>query len=616
MENSLKAHKQIDTANEKLWLRRFDNLETAEKDFLSALFKAETAGYARGTAYASLNLAFLCFLNSKTDLALDYLNRSMTWLRENHTEKGYVRAILLEGNISDSYGDYEKTLSLWLEALKIARKIKARESEGESCSQLGLVYFRLSEYRKAIEYLESGLMIREELGDENGVASSLNRIGMVLRQTKRYEEALEYYFRSLEIRKKNRQHSAIPWTMLGIANTYEDSGDTENALEYYSRGMVSSDGRCRLQCMLGAGRIYSETGRYEVAEELLSSSLKTAQELKTQNLIADAYSALSQHYENKGNDSLALKYFKLFQKTRENYLSEEAQSSLRNIEVAHAIEKSEQEKEIFRLKNIELKKAFDIIEEKNNDITASISYARRIQNAILPRISEIKGLSRHIFILYLPKDIISGDFYWFSEAGGKIIIVAGDCTGHGVPGALMSMLGISFLEEIVNKQRITSPGIILDELSREIRTALRQKGDFSDTKDGMDMSICLIDKSSRTIRYSGANNNLFVISGGELTEYKADRMAAGYNEASDRIFSETEIPVKTGDMLYMFSDGFADQFGGPGNKKYKNSRLRETLLGIHALPPGKQKIYLEKEFQNWKGEYTQVDDVLLMGYKV
>lgn len=616
MDISLKVHKQIDSANEKLWLRRFDNLDAAEKDFLAALSKAETAEYTRGTAYASMNLASLYFLNSKTDLALDYLNRSMPWLKENHKEKGYIRAILLEGNISDSYGDYEKTLSLWLEALKIARKINDKESEGESCSQLGLVYFRLSEYRKAIEYLESGLAIREELRDENGVASSLNRIGMVLRQTGRYEEALKYYLRSLEIRKKNRQHSAIPWTMLGIANTYEDSGDTCGALEYYAQGIKSSDGRCRLQCMLGAGRIYSETGRHEVAEEMLTSSLNIAQELKTQNLIADAYSALSKHYENKGNDSLALKYFKLFQKIREIYLSEEAQSCLRNIEVAHAIDKSEQEKEIFRLKNIELKKAFDIIEEKNNDITSSISYARRIQNAMLPRISEMKGLSRHIFILYLPKDIISGDFYWFSEAGGKIILVAGDCTGHGVPGALMSMLGISFLEEIVNKQHITSPGIILDELSMQIRSALRQKGDYSDTKDGMDISICDIDKSSQTIRYSGANNNLFVISGGELNEYKADRMAAGYNEEVDRTFTETEIPVKVGDMIYMFSDGYSDQFGGPGNKKYKNFRLKETLLGIQNLTLGKQKIHLEKEFHNWRGENTQVDDVLIIGYKV
>jgi tetratricopeptide (TPR) repeat protein len=485
MNDGLKLRKAIDSTNEKLWKKRFDSISSVENACLDSLSKAEMAGYPEGTAYASLNLAAIYFLNSRTEDALEKLKVALSLFKERKQDKGYARAILLRGNIYESYGDYEKTLSLWLEALKVSRENGDNESEAEACNQLGLVYFRLSDYKKSVDYLEKALKMREELNDINGLASTLNRTGMVLRQTKKYSESLEYYFRSLEIRKRNRQKSAIPWTLLGIATTYEDSGEYEKARQYYKEGMNNSDTRCLLQCMMGVGRLYSRDRDFELAEELLSKALKMAKSLRTLYLIADAYASLAAHFEMKGEAFQALENYKLFRETRESLLSEESQSRLRTIEISHAVEKSEQEKEIFRLRNVELRKAYDIIEEKNRDITSSISYAGRIQTALLPRVSEIKGLSPHIFILYLPKDIISGDFYWFTESDGSLILAAGDCTGHGVPGALMSMLGISFLEEIVNKQGIKRPGKILDHLSLEIRKALRQKGDFTDSKDGM-----------------------------------------------------------------------------------------------------------------------------------
>lgn len=606
----------IDRTNEKIWSARFGNFESTQKLSVQNLKKAEAAQYQKGIAYAKLNLASMNFLNSRNDAALEYLKSSLLWFKENTHEQGYVRAILLEGNVFESFGDYERTLSLWLEAYKISKETHDTESEAEACSQLGLVYSRLGNYRKALDYFNTGLSIREERNDENAVASSLNRIGMVHRQMKKYDESLEFYLRSLEIRKKNRQLSAIPWTLLGIATTYEDSGKTAEALDYFLQGSSGGDPRCMLQCMTGAGRIYSLKGENKLAEKMLKESLGFAIELKASALIADTYSALAKHYESIGKDSLALRNFKLFQKTRESLLNEESQSRLRNIEVSHAIEKSEQEKEIFRLRNVELKEAYTIIEEKNKDITASISYARRIQNAILPKISDFQGLSGKVFILYLPKDIVSGDFYWFTELNGKFIIAAGDCTGHGVPGALMSMLGISFLEEIVNKREILSPGAILDELSNEVKRALHQKGDNSEAKDGMDISLCVIDIKNNSIRFSAANNNLYLVRENQLTEYKADRMGIGFNDADLKKFSEQEIIPNPNDILYLYSDGYADQFGGPNNKKFKYATLKDTLIRIHKLPLKEQKSILENEFLSWKGEYPQVDDVLIVGYKV
>ena len=507
-------------------------------------------------------------------------------------------------------------MNFWLEALKISGEIKDIESEGEACSQLGLIYTRLSNFPKALEFFNKGLKIREDLNDENAVASSLNRIGMVLRQTRKYDESLGYYFRSLGIRRRNKQESAIPWTLLGIANTYEDMKKYPEAADHYEQGMKGTDKRCRLQCMMGAGRVYSKLGDAEKAEERLEESLSMATELKSHVLIADAYYALATHYEHIKKPNKALNYIKRYMKAKEAYQSAEVQTRLSNIEVAHAIERSEQEKEIFRLKNVDLKEAYDIIEEKNHDITASINYASRIQRAILPSFKEIQGLDENIFVLYLPKDIVSGDFYWFSTVGDKLIIIAADCTGHGVPGALMSMLGISFLEEIINTNKITDPGLILDNLSREVVRALRQKGSFTDTKDGMDISICVVDKNANKLQFAGAYNNLYLVRKGVLNEYTADKLPIGYNEDPDKKFTTQLIDTQPEDLIYMYSDGYADQFGGANHKKFKYTTLKEKIIEIQNLPLREQRNRLERTFLEWKGKEDQTDDVMVIGYRL
>jgi serine phosphatase RsbU (regulator of sigma subunit) len=289
---------------------------------------------------------------------------------------------------------------------------------------------------------------------------------------------------------------------------------------------------------------------------------------------------------------------------------------LSNIEVSYAIERSEKEKEIYRLRHVELRKAYDVIEEKNRDITSCINYASRIQNAMLPRQQEVRGLSGRSFILYIPKDIVSGDFFWFTSLDGKIIIAAGDCTGHGVPGALMSMLGISFLEEIVNSRKIINPGNILDELRAKVRKALHQRGQGEEAKDGMDLSLCVLDKKTRIILYSGAYNNLYHISDHHLTEYNADRMPIGIHDTSDKNFSFNQIQAKCGDLIYMFSDGYADQFGGRDQKKFKYTAFRNLLLEIHDQPLSTQKRRLESEFYKWKGNNPQTDDVTVIGIRI
>jgi serine phosphatase RsbU (regulator of sigma subunit) len=606
---------KIDEVNLRLWNSRYALSRSGEKEIASNLSSAENIRYEKGIAYAKLNMAAANFFQSKSEVALRYLAEASQWFMNNKNETGYPRAILLKGNIFESFGDYEKTLLLWLEAYKVSKELSDIESEGESCSQLGLIYSRLNDFGKALEYLNKGLKIREELEDQNAVASSLNRIGMVLRQTNKHTESLEYYFRSLKIRKENRQISAIPWTLLGIANTYEDMKMYPESLDYYEQAMSGSDKRCALQALLGSGRVCDQTGEFIKSEARLTESLRMAKELNSQVLLAEVHSALANHYELSHQPVKALRSFKQFLKEKDSYQSSETRSRLSNIEVAHAIEKSEQEKEIFRLRHVELKQAFDIIEEKNKDITDSINYASRIQRALLPEQKEIKGLNNRCFIFYLPKDIVSGDFYWFTKTDGKLVVAVGDCTGHGVPGALMSMLGLSFLEEIVNKREILDSSTILSELRKEIERALHQSGGDG-TKDGMDISLCIVDEKTKTLQYSGAYNDLYLIRNDELIEYRADHMPIGVYERSNEDFTRHDIATLPGDIIYMYSDGFADQFGGPNGKKYKYVTLKTFLLKIHDLPVSKQEKELEREFENWKGTNSQVDDVLVLGLKL
>jgi serine phosphatase RsbU (regulator of sigma subunit)/tetratricopeptide (TPR) repeat protein len=266
--------------------------------------------------------------------------------------------------------------------------------------------------------------------------------------------------------------------------------------------------------------------------------------------------------------------------------------------------------------NEEVLKQKDIIEQKNQSITDSIQYASRIQNAVLPPIGFLSEWGLQNFILYKPKDIVSGDFYWGVKKNGKIILAAGDCTGHGVPGAFMSMLGHAFLDEIINTREINDAATILNILRDEIINTLRQKGTTGEARDGMDISLVIIDRKAGRMDYAGANNPLYLIRNGQMIRLQADRMPIGIHFISFTPFVNQVIEVKKDDYIYLFSDGYADQFGGPRGKKFMYKPFQDLLLRNHMKSMELQKEILENTFEKWKGEREQVDDVMVIGIKV
>jgi len=268
-------------------------------------------------------------------------------------------------------------------------------------------------------------------------------------------------------------------------------------------------------------------------------------------------------------------------------------------------------------RTLRIEKQKEEIEEQKKHIMDSIYYARRIQNAILPAFSQIEKHLKNYFILYLPKDIVSGDFYWMNECDGLFMMAAVDCTGHGVPGAFMSIVGNNQLNYAVNVKKARKAGTILDELNQGVISTLNENKNDSSIKDGMDMALCVFDFKAKKVEFAGANNPLILIRDNTVIKYKGDRFPIGAFEGNaQQLFRNTEIDLVEGDCLYLSSDGYADQFGGPDNKKFMFRRYEELLLEVHSLSLEKQKEILYNRFSEWRGKNDQVDDILVIGIKV
>ena len=256
------------------------------------------------------------------------------------------------------------------------------------------------------------------------------------------------------------------------------------------------------------------------------------------------------------------------------------------------------------------------LEELYKDVTDSIRYAKRLQDSILPPKRYIENLFPSSFVLFKPKDIVSGDFYWMNKIGSKHIFASVDCTGHGVPGAFMSLVGANGLNAAVKEHRLQSPGKILDDLNNYASESLYKQGDENAVRDGMDIAICSIDYKKMLLEYAGAYNPLYLVRNNEIVITKGDKFAIGSFNPYTKSFVTHKIPLMQGDIIYVFSDGYADQFGGLKGKKYMYKQFRETLLSIKDLSMEDQKLALDQKIETWKGSFEQVDDILIIGVQI
>ncbi len=299
-------------------------------------------------------------------------------------------------------------------------------------------------------------------------------------------------------------------------------------------------------------------------------------------------------------------YYELEEKVKERTLKIEKQK-----------EELASQRDALAEKNAQLNEAYLEIEEQKKHIMDSIYYARRIQTAILPSFSLLDSKLKTYFIFYLPKDIVSGDFYWMTDVDGLVMLAAVDCTGHGVPGAFMSIVGYNQLHNAVSVKKARKASDILNELNQGVINTLNENTSATSIKDGMDMTLCVFDFKKNKLDFAGANNPIILIRDNEPVKYKGDRFPIGaYVDDRPQTFTNNEIELKKGDMIYLFSDGYADQFGGPEGKKFFTRRFEELLFQIHAKPLEEQKEMLKTTLYDWMGNNGQVDDILVIGVKI
>jgi sigma-B regulation protein RsbU (phosphoserine phosphatase) len=329
---------------------------------------------------------------------------------------------------------------------------------------------------------------------------------------------------------------------------------------------------------------------------------------------------LRERAEVTGNNEitkLSEKFNMMIAQLESYYYELEAKVKERTLKIEKQKEEISQQRDSLAEKNTQLNEAYLEIEEQKKHIMDSIYYARRIQTAILPSFTLLDAKLKNYFIFYLPKDIVSGDFYWMTEADGLVMIAAVDCTGHGVPGAFMSIVGYNQLHNAVNVKLARKASEILNELNTGVINTLNENVNDSSIKDGMDMTLCVFDFPKKKVEFAGANNPIILIRDNIPVKYKGDRFPIGaFVENQKQLFTNNEIDIEKDDMIYLFSDGYADQFGGPENKKFFTRRFEELLLEIHNKPLEEQKDLLKTTLYDWMGSNGQVDDILVIGIKI
>ncbi len=615
-----KGYKEIDALINRAWELRYENPEYTEITGQSVAKQSNKSGDQLGLVYGKLLQGVGRYLHTFDEQVASLLLDAKEQLENLQGEKtGWSVCYNFLAMVFESSGDYGTAFEHANKAVQYAREASFSEGEGDALVTIGQIHSRLCDFRQAMDSYRASLEIRTALGNNKAMASSLNLIARACTLTGEFDQAESYYQQSLALRKKINDVKGLPWTYLGIASLEEERGSYPEAIRAYHESIKANqeigEKRSSLQCLIGLGRIHTRLGKFFKAEEYLAEAMEIADAMNVKPLLSDVHRSLGSLYEATGDLKNALHHYKEFQRIDNEVNSTETQSKLRNQQIIFATQQSRKEAEIFQLRNVELKQAYDNLEEKNNEITDSIRYAQKLQAAVLPLNQTMDEILGDYFLLYLPKDIVSGDFYWAAEKNGMRIFTAADCTGHGIPGAFMSMLGISFLNEIVSRMRNIDAGRILDQLREKVISSLHQSGEEGTAKDGMDMALCVYDDKENKLQFAGAFNSLYLFRDGELTEYKADRMPVSVHQKAGNPFTTQDIKIYEKDIIYLFSDGFADQFGGEQGKKYMYRRFREFISSINHLGMKEQKQLLEKEFMDWKRDYPQVDDVIVLGVK-
>ena len=628
------------------------NHKGAIESYLKALELFQEINNMSSISTCYNNIGEVYYFQGEYDKAMEYYYLALGIAEELGDKRKMGKTYNNIGIIHQNQGTFDKSIEFTEKALNLYDEIDYKNGVAICHINIGIIYHKHDSLNIALEHYEKALDIFIELKSKEGISNCYNNIGEIYRAKGIYDRSIEYALKAMEL--------------------YEEIGSKE--------GIASSCANIAfLNINLADSTAASETQRINFLYKAVDYGIKSiviADEIHSLYIKSEVALALKEAYQRLGNYEKAVESAEIIIASKDSLFREEKTNAILEIETKYETEKKEQQLEIQESQiiakdatikqqkiyrnalgtgflaviliivvivyaysqkrkankkiveqneeileaNEELVVLNEAMSKKNIEILDSISYAERIQTAMLPPETYITELLNENFILYKPRDIVSGDFYWIKQVNQYIVVVAADCTGHGVPGAFMSMLGISYLTEIIQRREITQANQVLNELRKQIKYSLRQHGERDESKDGIDMALCVLDLKNNMMQYSGADNPLYMIRDvegePELKEYKADRMPLGYYHGKDRPFTNHEIDLEQGDTFYLFSDGFVDQKGGKDNKRYMSKGFKSLLKEIQDQSMQDQKGILDKTLADWMGSNSQTDDILIIGIRV
>ncbi|HWY11832.1 MAG TPA: tetratricopeptide repeat protein [Bacteroidia bacterium] len=564
--------------------------------------------------------------------------------------------------LSEKYieeANYEKAFYYASEAQQLARSIKYQDGLAKSYKNTGTIYFYEADLENSIEDLLEALRIFKEIKNQNGIAETYLTLGSAYIDGPDYSKSLNYFSMGLEIYKQLENKKGIAKSLQDLGVVYINKQDFKAASDYLFKALnmcreINNNKGVSL-ALINIAYINVTQKRYPKALEYLKQALEEASGSK--ELIITIYASMSNLYEKQRDFEKAMKYYKLSESINDSVKNQKTIKEIYEMQAKHESEKNEKEMQMLRqldvIKNLDLKKnritiyftitAFilaallsivlynrfrikrksnelltsqkKVIEDKNKSILDSIHYAERIQRSFIAT-KEILDENLHdYFVFFKAKDVVSGDFYWASKlSNGNFALATADSTGHGVPGAIMSLLNITSLEKAI--ENTNQPSEILNETRKTIIMRLKKDGSAEGGKDGMDASLTVYDFKNKKLSIAAANNPVWIIRGTKLIDIKADKMPVGKHDKDNVSFTQQEVELQTGDVVYTLTDGFPDQFGGEKGKKFMYKQLKELLISIALLPMQEQKEILKTSLNNWKGDLEQVDDICLIGVRI
>jgi serine phosphatase RsbU (regulator of sigma subunit) len=620
--------------------------------YLKALRIFETLGNKMKAAIVNVNIANIYTVENKSKEALQYYQNGLETFLQIGNLPNIGKCYLNIASIHYYRKQYDIALEYSLKAKDIFEKIQDSYSLSATFNTLGAIYCSKNDYSNGISYLKKALQIFEQKGEQLGIAVSYNSIGAAYIQMGMEKEGRIMIEKGLEKGKELSILSVQKEAYLLLSQCDSIANHFENSFENLKKYIVIKDS------------IFSENANKQITEmqtkyetekkDIEIERINKEQELKQLKFEYEKKQSQAKNekekQELKYEEELKRKNIEFtFEQKQAKIINEQKQKDIVNIanqEKKDAISKKEIERQkivrnsffggfalmflfavlsysnfrrkkkdnqIITQQKIEVENQKHLVEEKNREILDSIEYALRIQTAILPPQKIVKQYLENSFILYKPKDIVAGDFYWMETVNDLVLFAACDCTGHGVPGAMVSVVCHNALNRAVREFCLTEPAAILDKTA-EIVLENFSKSD-QEIHDGMDISICALNTKTKTLEWAGANNSLLLINNGQLTETKADKQCIGYNE-NVKPFTNHQFNLQPNTSVYLFTDGYADQFGGQPERKLTKNRFRALLLSIQHLTVQQQAKELDDFLANYKKEIEQTDDILVIGVRV